>query len=117
MVVNGIAGALSGTMEQLAADPRGRLFTPSVWCQQQIIWPMLIYQIWNTTMCLSIKQYTTVADCGHHVCATLLALFALTPEPYMNFYAIPFFGVCEASSLFLTPVSIAKNIAPVAKGV
>jgi hypothetical protein len=60
--------------------------------QMHIIFPMLIYQIYNLLSCLGLNESRNASDLAHHTIAIVLALLSLWPAPFFQYYCVGFMG-------------------------
>jgi hypothetical protein len=72
----------------------------SEFIENHVIYPMLAYQIWNAVFTLVTPEIFTAEMVAHHSVTALLAYFAL--NPYLQYYALFYFGLFELSNIPLT---------------
>lgn len=89
-----------GDLQRSHADPW--FYGRSEFIENHLIIPMFSYQIWNTVYTFICADIFTWEMVGHHAVTTALAYFAM--HPYLQYYAIFYFGLFELSNVPLTIV-------------
>ncbi len=92
--------------EPLVSD---RYYGQSDYVVRNLLWPMFIYQIWNTIYSVFlIKDLCRAEMYGHHIVTAFVQYLGL--NGFMNYHAYFFIGLVEISNVFLTIVDIPRFV-------
>ena len=86
----------------------GKFYSRSIFVEENLVIPMLSYQLWNLVACILHNEYRDVATIGHHVVTAGLAYCGFAP--YAQYYALFYFGVAEVTTIPLNIMTIFKHV-------
>lgn len=85
----------------------------STYVENNIVFPMLCYQVWNVFVCITHNELRTFDGIAHHVVTICLAYFGV--YPFAQYYALFYFGVGELTTIPLNVVEVFKFLPDLAK--
>jgi hypothetical protein len=88
----GILGVFGIFQSELAFLESDRMYGRSIWVEHFVIFPMLVYQIWNFCMSLILNHLRTGPELAHHFVGALLPSLALIPTPFLQYYCVGMTG-------------------------
>lgn len=99
---------LFNVMDNLELYTTGKFYGHSKFVEENLVTPMLCYQVWNLLACLIHNEYRDPAGIGHHVVTAGLAWMGF--HPYAQYYALFYFGVAELTTIPLNIVTVFKHL-------
>ena len=87
---------------------RDSIYSQSVFVENHLIIPMLVYQIWNTFACFYLNDLRVIEFIMHHVLVALIQGVALAP--FLQYHAFFFIGYTELSNVALTYLDTCKSL-------
>ena len=95
-------------MDNLDLYTTDKFYGYSKFVEDNLVTPMLCYQLWNLVACLLHNDYRDAAGIGHHIVTSGLAYMGF--HPYAQYYALFYFGVAELTTIPLNVVTIFKHL-------
>lgn len=86
----------------------GKFYARSIFVEENLVVPMLCYQLWNLIACILHNEYRDIAGIGHHIVTAGLAYCGFAP--YAQYYALFYFGVAEVSTIPLNVMTVFKHL-------